>query len=480
MLEQTIVLSQYPERYVWDTVDIVLNEGWNLLSLPLVVQDGRASVVFPNALSPAFEYNRGYSQRETLCIGKGYWLKYPERETLSVQGIYLEDLTLSIPASWNIIGSLSVPIDTSEVITSPAQNILSHYYRYSEMEGYLSDDTLSPGKAYWVKLDQGGMLREVCQPGEAPTLQIPDDKSELLDEPILQWARVLCAKSYRLQVSADSLLTGMLLDFTLNAREFRLRYSSNVTEYYWRVGVRSSYAGMFWSQWQTFRWTYRERGLVSPDNKAEVLSSPVLEWRRTNGTTLYRLQVASDSLFNLLRIDTTLSDTSFVFSIGCDTSEYYWRVGVLDTAQNILWTTPRTFRWGYQASALLIPSENGGTTLTPKFRWRRTSCSAQYRFQLATDSLAGNVVFDSLLTDTTYQSSQLDSAQTYYWRIGITLPDASILWTSTKGFIAAWRYLGLGEETISALAVDWFDSNVIYVGSNLFSGHLGSIFKTTN
>jgi hypothetical protein len=45
-----------------------------------------------------------------------------------------------------------------------------------------------------------------------------------------------------------------------------------------------------------------------------------------------------------------------------------------------------------------------------------------------------------------------------------------------------WLFLGLENETVTAIAVDWADPNIIYAGSSsdFSSGIIGGIFKTTN
>jgi hypothetical protein len=45
-----------------------------------------------------------------------------------------------------------------------------------------------------------------------------------------------------------------------------------------------------------------------------------------------------------------------------------------------------------------------------------------------------------------------------------------------------WLLLGLENESITAIAIDWADSNIIYAGSSsdFSSGNVGGIFKTTN
>src|SRR5205807_7524368 len=155
-------------------------------------------------------------------------------------------------------------------------------------------------------------------------------------------------------------------------------------------------------------------------------------------------------------IDSLLTDTSFHLSLLCSPTPNFWRVGIGSPALGMtVWSKVWHFQWTYVDSALVLPDDHGGTTLTPKFKWRRTSCTSSYEYQLATDSLFAQMVFDSTLSDTAYQRGSLDSAQTYFWRVGIALPSASKLWTQPRKFTAAWKYLGLNGELIQDIDIDW-------------------------
>ncbi|MFQ5485329.1 MAG: WD40/YVTN/BNR-like repeat-containing protein, partial [Desulfobacterales bacterium] len=53
---------------------------------------------------------------------------------------------------------------------------------------------------------------------------------------------------------------------------------------------------------------------------------------------------------------------------------------------------------------------------------------------------------------------------------------------SYRGFAQEWRSLGLENEPITVITVDWSNPEVIYAGSgsNFSAGTVGGIFKTTN
>jgi hypothetical protein len=55
---------------------------------------------------------------------------------------------------WNLVGALALPVGASSAVASGG--IGSRFYGFSR--GYEPADTLYPGKAYWVKVDESGML----------------------------------------------------------------------------------------------------------------------------------------------------------------------------------------------------------------------------------------------------------------------------------------------------------------------------------
>jgi hypothetical protein len=137
-------------------MSLSVSEGWNLISVPVKVNDARSSTLFPTAQSSAFAYNGSYIVADTLVVGAGYWLKFNAGETISMFGDYCATDTIQLSKGWNIIGSISTPVDIHSVVTDPPNIIVSNYYSYTN--GYVAADTIYPAKAYWVKTDSDGKL----------------------------------------------------------------------------------------------------------------------------------------------------------------------------------------------------------------------------------------------------------------------------------------------------------------------------------
>ncbi len=140
------------------TNEYVYTTGWNMVSLPLTITDRRSVAAFPTAVSSAFAYDssQGYVARDTLDYGRGYWLKFPSGQTVSLTGTTRTLDTVRVSAGWNIIGSISEPVPVASIQQLPAGIVMSPFFRYSE--GYGAADTLQPASGYWVKTSAAGRL----------------------------------------------------------------------------------------------------------------------------------------------------------------------------------------------------------------------------------------------------------------------------------------------------------------------------------
>ena len=131
---------------------------WHLISLPMAPGSPATKLVFPTASSNAFSYNPAatYVREDTVASGPGYWLKFSRGlDTFPRLGDPRLTDTLTLSQGWNLIGTLSVPVDVRSVVTSPP-GLVGNFYTY---EGhYIIADSLRPEYGYWVKAKQAGTL----------------------------------------------------------------------------------------------------------------------------------------------------------------------------------------------------------------------------------------------------------------------------------------------------------------------------------
>ena len=139
------------------TLSLLVANGWNMISVPLLVTDYQKSTLYPTATSPAYNYNSGYHTQTVLQNGAGYWLKFPSSNPITMTGTAIQQETVAVFPRWNMIGTPTYPV-LKTGITAIGTTVQPNFYGYSSMSGYFTADTLIPGRAYWAKVSTAGKL----------------------------------------------------------------------------------------------------------------------------------------------------------------------------------------------------------------------------------------------------------------------------------------------------------------------------------
>ncbi len=133
-----------------------VNRGWNLVSLPIELEDSSKNNVFPGSISHAYTLSEEYVINDTLKRGAGYWLKFNSPHIYLLTGEEIKIDTIDVKTGWNLIGSISQPVNVSNLITEPENIINSKFYGYDS--GYKIVQVIMPGQGYWVKIRQNGKM----------------------------------------------------------------------------------------------------------------------------------------------------------------------------------------------------------------------------------------------------------------------------------------------------------------------------------
>ena len=138
-----------------NSFNVVVNEGWNLVSAPKEASDMSTSAIFPSAISDIYEFENGYFPVSTIENGEGYWAKFSELEALNIEGNEPTE-PVSLNAGWNLIGPFSSTVAIVDITTDPADIVGSSYFGFDEL--YQATAMLKPGKGYWVKSTAAGSM----------------------------------------------------------------------------------------------------------------------------------------------------------------------------------------------------------------------------------------------------------------------------------------------------------------------------------
>jgi len=165
-------------QVVYDRENVVysiVEQGWDMMSVPVTVVDRRKTAMFPTSVSSAFGYmGGGYVIQDTLEYGVGYWLKFPTSQSVSVYGENRSRDTIDVVLGWNMIGSISGSIPVGSIIQIPTGIVVSPYFGYSST-GYSPATSIDPMRGYWVKVSQIGKLvlpgSTIASPHRKPNTQ---------------------------------------------------------------------------------------------------------------------------------------------------------------------------------------------------------------------------------------------------------------------------------------------------------------------
>jgi hypothetical protein len=170
------------------TINISLVAGWNLVSIPLVLQNNSISAVLPQSVrsglvniwgwdearqdwsyyssDPADYFYQYYPAITRLETGKAYWIEMNCSATLTIQGAvpgYAPNSPATLVSGWNFVGPSGQTNSTPGVMYSSAVDVWGwdettqnwiyyspdpndYFYQY-----YSKINTIRPGHGYWIE-----------------------------------------------------------------------------------------------------------------------------------------------------------------------------------------------------------------------------------------------------------------------------------------------------------------------------------------
>ena len=139
------------------TVNVSYNDGWNLVGLPVGVDDAGYVSLFPEAISGTlYSFDGGYISEDVLIGGAGYWLRFPESVSIDITGIPINEITISLNDGWNLITGITFETNTSNIQDPGGIIVPETFYNFDN--GYELVNELIPGHGYWVRTNNTGNI----------------------------------------------------------------------------------------------------------------------------------------------------------------------------------------------------------------------------------------------------------------------------------------------------------------------------------
>lgn len=331
---------------------------------------------------------------------------------------------------------------TLEVSTDPqfVDASLSKTYT-TQASSYVVPDPVVATSYYWrVKANLGSgvvtdwsPVRSYAMGGLAkPVLQSPADSSATnVEDVVLDWAPVMGAKTYNLQISTDQNFN--TIDHVRNG-VISTRYSPARTldndQYYWRVSpVDAAGNTLDWADvdvWQ-FRRHWPDQPQLEWPTDNDLVGDPFFyQWTPVEHASSYRLETSTAPDFNTNVDICTTVNTVYTPTVGGDCfpqalGTYYWRVIALDGPEQVVSDSisADVHRFTYDPTLVALTSPAAGATVeVPTLRWQPTPGAARYQITV-TQVDNGALVVNGVRTAATTYTPRIRLAvdKTYRWQV---------------------------------------------------------------
>ena len=138
-----------------------ITDGFNMVSLPLEVEDNFYKALYPNAIDGTlFGFDGSYYSSDTVNVEEGYWLRFGSPEVVNYEGIEISLMDLDLISGWNMIGGPACDIALSSVVDPGGIIIPGTMFGFDG--SYISTDTFTQGIGYWIRTNASGTITLDC------------------------------------------------------------------------------------------------------------------------------------------------------------------------------------------------------------------------------------------------------------------------------------------------------------------------------
>ena len=130
-------------------------DSWNMVSLPLTVEDAAQLSLFPTSVEGTlYSFSGAYNNESALVSGEGYWLFFNSAGSDVLSGTAVNSATISLVPGWNMIGSITQEVSV-DAISDPGDIIVTGTV-YGFDGAYNNATMITPGKGYWINASASG------------------------------------------------------------------------------------------------------------------------------------------------------------------------------------------------------------------------------------------------------------------------------------------------------------------------------------
>ncbi|MBI5216168.1 MAG: hypothetical protein HY960_10490 [Ignavibacteriae bacterium] len=258
----------------------------------------------------------------------------------------------------------------------------------------------------------------------APILQQPPNGATKQSPSLtLSWGTVANTVLYEVEVATDSLFTNIVFTDTAHSTSKAVSGLPESQKLFWHVRAMSEVlSGCYQDVPFSFITRLGPPQLSSPsEGDNTVPTEPMLRWRRNIAATVYNVQVSRNNTFTDIVTTQATADTFFQVGTLSHCNPYYWRVNALNATDTSAFSSARSFT--------VIDTDPGQPSLVnpldstivvgdrPTLSWTGDICSRTYLVEIAADTGFTQILLSQSLTQTSYQTPNLEGEENYFWRV---------------------------------------------------------------
>jgi hypothetical protein len=153
----TVPLSGFGYQPPSVDISVEYSIDWNLVGLPLGVEDATYNILFPEAIEGTlYRFDNEYISALFLTVGEGYWLRFTEEGSTIINGFSINELNMNLTEGWNLFSGVSEDVSIFTVVDPDSIIIPETLFGFNE--GYVETDILVPGNGYWVRAFEEGEI----------------------------------------------------------------------------------------------------------------------------------------------------------------------------------------------------------------------------------------------------------------------------------------------------------------------------------
>lgn len=280
------------------------------------------------------------------------------RDDISVSTYRLQ-IAFDINFSNIVTEQTNFTISQYQVSSGLLQNNVKYYWRIQT--------TNSIGTGPWSSI--WNFTTALAPPPAPILLSPPNDSINISLTPTLDWDSLSTASTYRVQVSLDPNFNTTIINsggLTYSYYNVQGGFLTNNKKYYWRINATNGAGTGPWSNTWNFTTVINSPVaapiLISPPNGSTLLPlTPTLDWNDVFNSTTYKVNISSDSNFNIIKVDTNIIISQVTIAPGKldPTTKYYWRA----RAGNVGGYGPWSVTWNFTTG---LSGINSISSIIPK------------------------------------------------------------------------------------------------------------------